>query len=76
MNPESEKPKPVRQEGKSKLSLKDFFSLGEVGRYFFRSKDSNKLANINIRIMHGINRLAIAIFLAGVIYIVLKLYVF
>jgi hypothetical protein len=68
MNTEPEKPK-------SKLSWKEFFSLGEVGRYFFRSKDSSKPANVNIKIMHGINRLAIVIFLAGVIYIVVKFYI-
>ena len=68
MSTESEKPKP-------KLSLKEFFSLGDVGRYFFRSKEANKPANVNVRIMHGINRLAIVIFLAGVIYIVVKFYI-
>jgi hypothetical protein len=60
---------------KSKLSLREFFSMGEVGRYFFRKKDVNHPPNVNVRIMHGINRLAIVIFLAGVIYIVLKYYV-
>ena len=69
MNNEPENAKP-------KLSFKEFFSLGDVGRYFFRGKNSVKPANVNIKIMHGINRLAIVIFLAGVIYIVLKHYVF
>jgi len=68
MSVEPDKPKP-------KLTVREFFSLGEVGKYFFRSKDSNKPANVNIRIMHGINRLAIVIFLAGVIYIILKYYI-
>jgi hypothetical protein len=60
---------------KSKLSLREFFSIGDVGRYFFRSKGANKSANVNTRIMHGINRLAIVIFLAGAIYIVVKFYI-
>lgn len=64
------------EKNKSKLSLRDFFSLGDVGRYFFRGKDASKPANINVRIMHGINRLAIVIFLAGVIYIIFKFYIF
>ena len=68
MNKDPEKSKP-------KLSLKEFFSLGDVGRYFFRGKEANKPANVNVRIMHGINRLAIVIFLAGVIYIVFKFYI-
>jgi hypothetical protein len=65
------------QEGdKPKLSLKGFFSLGDVGRYFFRGRSEAKPANVNVRIMHGINKLAIVIFLAGVIYIVFKHYIF
>ena len=63
------------EKNKSKLSLRDFFSMGDVGRYFFRGKDAAKPANINVRIMHGINKLAIVIFLAGVIYIIFKFYI-
>ena len=69
MNTNTEKPKP-------NLSLKEFFSLGDVGKYFFRGKDAVRPANVNVKIMHGINRLAIVIFLAGVIYMVLKHFVF
>lgn len=56
-----------------KLSLKEFFSLGEVGRYFFRKKDPNRPTNINIRMMHGVNKISIVIFLLGVLYILWKL---
>lgn len=52
--------------------LKQFFSLGEVGGYFFRKKDPSRPSNINIRMMHGINKISIAVFLMGVIYLVLK----
>lgn len=69
MNVESEKPK-------QKLSLKEFLSMGEVGRYFFRGKDAPKPPNVNVRIMHGINKFSIAIFLGAVIYLVLKKIVF
>jgi hypothetical protein len=55
-----------------KLSFKDFFSLGEVGGYFFRKKDPNRPSNINIKMMHGVNKISIAIFLIGVLYLVLK----
>jgi hypothetical protein len=55
-----------------RLSFKDFFSLGEVGGYFFRKKDPNRPSNINIKMMHGVNKISIAIFLIGVIYLVLK----
>jgi hypothetical protein len=57
---------------KKKLSIREFFSMGEVGAYFFRKKDPNRPSNINIKIMHGINRLAIGIFLLSLIYFILK----
>jgi hypothetical protein len=56
-----------------KNPLKRFFTLGEVGGYFFRKKDPNRPNNINIRMMHGVNKFSIVIFIAGVIYIVFKL---
>ena len=55
-----------------RLSFKDFFSLGEVGGYFFRKKDPNRPSNINIKMMHGVNKISIVIFLIGVLYLVLK----
>ncbi len=60
-------------EGKKKMTFRDFFSLGEVGGYFFRKKDPNRPVNINIRMMHGINKISIVVFLAGVIYLIWKL---
>lgn len=55
-----------------KKGLKEFFTLGEVGSYFFRKKDPNRPSNINIKMMHGVNKLSIFIFLMAVIYLVLK----
>lgn len=52
--------------------LKEFFSLGEVGGYFFRKKDPSRPTNINIKMMHGINKISIVVFLLGVLYLVLK----
>lgn len=49
-----------------------FFSLGEVGGYFFRRKDPSRPTNFNIRAMHSINKISIVVFLLGVIYLVLK----
>ena len=59
-------PKPKRS------SLRDFISLGEVGRYFFRKKDPSRPVNINIRMMHGVNKLSIVIFLLALIYMLVK----
>lgn len=52
--------------------LKEFFSMGEVGGYFFRKKDPSRPSNINIRMMHGINKISIVVFLLGVLYLILK----
>jgi hypothetical protein len=57
---------------KKKGGWKEFFSLGEVGGYFFRGKDPARPTNINIKMMHGINKISIVVFLLGVIYLVLK----
>jgi len=55
-----------------KNKWKEFFSLGEVGGYFFRKKDPARPSNINIKMMHGINKISIIIFLLGIIFIILK----
>ena len=61
-------------EGKEKkrFSTREFLTLGEVGNYFFRKKDPNRPTNINIKMMHGINKISIIIFLLGVIFIIVK----
>ena len=51
---------------------RQFFSLGEVGGYFFRKKDPSRPSNINIKMMHGINKISIVVFLLGVLYLILK----
>lgn len=57
---------------KKKLSVREFFTLGEVGGYFFRKKDPSRPSNINIKMMHGINKISILIFLLGVIFLIVK----
>lgn len=61
-----------RENTDAKRGWKQFFSLGEVGGYFFRKKDPSRPTNINIRMMHGINKISIIVFLLGVLYLVLK----
>lgn len=55
-----------------KNTVKEYFALGEVANYFFRKKDPNRPSNINIKMMHGINKISIIIFLLGVIYLIAK----
>ena len=60
---------------RKKLTIREFFGVGEVFGYFFRKKDPNRPQNINIRMMHGVNKISILIFLAGVIYLIFKLWI-
>lgn len=60
------------QERKDENSLKDYFSFGEVFGYFFRKKDPNRKTNFNLRMMHGINKISIIMFLLGIIFVILK----
>lgn len=55
-----------------KNSLKDYFSMGEVFGYFFRKKDPNRPSNFNLKMMHGINKLSIIIFLMAIIFLIVK----
>ena len=58
---------------KTKRELRQFFSLGEVGGYFFRKKDPARPSNFSLRMMHGVNKISILIFLVGVLYLIFKL---
>ncbi|MEM6845540.1 MAG: DUF6728 family protein [Bacteroidota bacterium] len=53
-------------------SLKDYFAFGEVFGYFFRKKDPNRQSNFNLRMMHGINKISIVMFLLGIIFLIIK----
>lgn len=57
---------------KKKLTLKSFFGLGEVAGYFFRKKDPNRPSNIDLKMMHGVNKISILVFLAGVAYLIIR----
>lgn len=61
------------KEPQEKRSWRDFFSLGEVGEYFFRRKDPDRPSNINIKMMHGVNKISILMFLACVIIILVRI---
>lgn len=61
---------PEAADKNNKGKVRQFFSLGEVGGYFFRKKDPSRPTNINIRMMHGINKISIVIFLLGLLYLI------
>jgi hypothetical protein len=53
-------------EQRQKNTLRDYFDFGAVGSYFFRvfrKGDPNHRPNFNLRVMHGINRISILMFL-------------
>jgi hypothetical protein len=55
--------------------IKEFFQLGEVGNYFFRvfkKPDPNMPNNFNLKMMHGINKISILMFLAAIIVWIAK----
>jgi len=61
-----------------KNQVKEFFKLGEVGNYFirvFRKPDPNAPSNINLRMMHGINKISILIFLFALIFWIVKRFI-
>ena len=59
-----------RKENNKKL--KDYFEFNEVLNYFFRKKDKNRPSNFNLKMMHGINKISIIMFLVGILYFILK----
>ncbi len=52
--------------------LREYFNLGPVFGYFFRKKDPNRKTNFNLRMMHGINKISMLMFLIGIIFIIIK----
>ncbi|UZD22362.1 DUF6728 family protein [Algoriphagus halophytocola] len=61
-----------------KNKVKDFFKLGEFGHYFtrvFQKPDPNQKSNFNLRMMHGINKISIVVFLLALIFWIVKRFI-
>ena len=56
----------------AKNSIKEYFQMGELWGYFFRKKDPDRPKNFNIKVMHGINRFSIIIFVVAVLFLILR----
>ncbi|SIT79405.1 DUF6728 family protein [Pontibacter indicus] len=52
--------------------MKGLFDFTEVATYFFRKNDPNRKSNFNLRAMHTINKISILMFLAAMVYFVIK----
>lgn len=55
-----------------KLTIKEAFTLGPVFGYFFRKKDPNRPKNFNLKVMHGINKLSIIMFLIALTVMIVR----
>ncbi len=63
------------QEEKServKLSAKEAFDFGPVLGYFFRKKDPNRPSSFNLKMMHGINKISIIMFLIALTVMIVR----
>ena len=62
-----------KKEDTGKNDVGYFFNFKEVLLYYFRKKDPNRKPDLNLRMMHGINKIAIVMFLVALIVIVVRL---
>ncbi|MEQ9305435.1 MAG: DUF6728 family protein [Marinoscillum sp.] len=49
-----------------------YFNFKEVVTYFFRKKDPNRPTNTSIKMMHGVNRISMIMFLICLIVIITR----
>ncbi|WPZ09076.1 MULTISPECIES: DUF6728 family protein [Roseivirga] len=55
-----------------KLSAKEAFDFGPVLGYFFRKKDPSHPSNFNLKVMHGINKISIIMFLIALTVMIVR----
>ncbi|MEQ8240519.1 MAG: hypothetical protein RIA69_14970 [Cyclobacteriaceae bacterium] len=60
----------MSEKEEEKKGLGYYFGLGEVFTYFFRKKDPNRPTNTSLKMMHGVNKISIIMFLICVIVII------
>lgn len=68
----SEEKKTEQESEKVKLSAKEAFDFGPVLGYFFRKKDPNRPTNFNLKVMHGINKISIIMFLIALTVMIVR----
>lgn len=57
------------EEDQDKKGAGYYFDFSEVLTYFFRKKDPNRPTNTSLKMMHGVNKISMLIFLICVIVI-------
>lgn len=68
----SEEKKEVEENERVKLTTKEAFDFGPMLGYFFRKKDPNRPTNFNLRMMHGVNKISIVMFLIALTVIIAR----
>lgn len=53
--------------------MKKYLKIGELFGYFFRKKDPNRPTSFNLKAMHTINKISMAMFLVCIIILIIKL---
>ena len=54
------------------MKVKEYFNFSELFGYYFRKKDPNRPANFNLKMMHGVNKISMIMFLICVIVIIVR----
>ena len=54
--------------------MKSLFDFSEVATYFFRKPDPKRKATFNLKVMHGINKVSMLIFLICLIVMAVRLF--
>ena len=62
----------MTEKNDDKMKVKDYFGFGEVVGYFFRKKDPNRPKNFNLKVMHGINKISILMFLIALTVMIVR----
>ena len=63
----------TKNKAEEEKNLGYYFNLREVLTYYFRKKDPSRPINTNLRMMHGINKISIIMFLICLIVIITRL---
>ena len=61
-----------QKEEREKMKVGDFLGFKEVAGYFFRKKDPNRPKNFNLKMMHGINKISIIMFLIALTVMIVR----
>lgn len=55
------------------MKFKEYFGFQEVWGYYFRKKDPNRPINTNLKMMHGVNKISMLMFLVALVIIITRL---